>query len=187
MRRTFGLPVAVLLFSAACSRHPAPQVAAPIQPTAPAASAPVVAPAAPADPTAALLTEADRLFTLGERELSLGHLEQARAAFDKSLDVLLDAPDGARVAFAFNRHGPSEIYWTAADGGGGAEQLTTSDTIHLATSWSPDGRTLLPMSVNAVLNTDVLMWPQGGRLQPFLQTAFAEERAVFYPDGRWVA
>ena len=29
--------------------------------------------------------------------MSLGHLEQARAAFDKSLDVLLDAPDGARV------------------------------------------------------------------------------------------
>ena len=97
MRRTFGLPVAVLLFSAACSRHPAPQVAAPIQPTAPASSVPAPAPPAPVDPTAALLTEADRLFNLGERELSLGHLEQARAAFDKSLDVLLDAPDGARV------------------------------------------------------------------------------------------
>ena len=96
-------------------------------------------------------------------------------------------PDGARVAFASNRHGPSEIYWTTADGGGGAEQLTTSDTIHLATSWSPDGRTLLLMSVNAALNTDVLMWSQGGGLQPFLQTAFAEERAVFSPDGRWVA
>ncbi|AMY10234.1 Membrane-bound lytic murein transglycosylase D precursor [Luteitalea pratensis] len=97
MRRTFGLPVAVLLISAGCSRHPAPQVAAPIQPTAPVSSVPVPAPVAPADPTAALLTEADRSFNLGERELSLGHLEQARAAFDKSLDILLDAPDGARV------------------------------------------------------------------------------------------
>jgi Tol biopolymer transport system component len=96
-------------------------------------------------------------------------------------------PDGARVAFASNRHGPSEIYWTTADGGGGAEQLTTSDEIHFPTSWSPDGRTLLVMSVNAALNTDVLVWPRGGRMQPFLQTAFAEERAVFSPDGRWVA
>jgi membrane-bound lytic murein transglycosylase D len=98
MRRTFGLPVAVLLMSAACSRHPAPQVAVAEQPVAPPAAAPVVvAPPVPVDPTVALLAEADRLFALGERELSLGHLEQARVAFDKSLDTLLDAPDGARV------------------------------------------------------------------------------------------
>ena len=98
MRPTFGLPVAVLLASAACSRHPAPQVAAPTQPTAPASSALAAsAPAVAVDPTATLIAEADRHFSLGERELSLGHLEQARAAFDKSLDVLLEAPDGARV------------------------------------------------------------------------------------------
>ena len=89
MRRTFGLPVAVLLYSAACSRNPAPQVAATPEPAPP--------PVAPVDPTAALVTEAHRLFTLGETELSLGHLEQARLAFDKSLDILLDAPQGARV------------------------------------------------------------------------------------------
>ena len=100
MRRTFGLPGAVLLISvsAACSRNPAPQVAV----TPHAAAAPKVAqvpatPAVPVDPAATLIAEADRLFVLGERELSLGHLEQARTAFDKSLDVLLDAPDGARV------------------------------------------------------------------------------------------
>lgn len=98
MRRTFGLPGAVLLLTAACSRHPAPQVAVAPQPTpqpSVAAQQPAAAPAV-VDPTAARLAEADRLFALGERELSLGHLEQARAAFDKSLDVLLEAPDGAR-------------------------------------------------------------------------------------------
>ena len=99
MRRKFGLPGAVLLISAACSRNPAPQVAAAPQPAAapPVAAAAPQAPPAPVDPSVALMAEADRLFALGERELSLGHLEQARAAFDKSLDVLLDAPDGARV------------------------------------------------------------------------------------------
>lgn len=98
MRRTFGLHAAVLLMSAACSRHPAPQVA--VTPPPPVAPAPVLdaqAAGAPIDPTVALIAEADRLYALGERELSLGHLEQARVAFDKSLDVLLDAPDGARV------------------------------------------------------------------------------------------
>jgi membrane-bound lytic murein transglycosylase D len=54
-------------------------------------------PVAAVDPSVALIAEADRLFSLGEQELSLGHLGQARAAFDKSLDILLDAPQGARV------------------------------------------------------------------------------------------
>jgi membrane-bound lytic murein transglycosylase D len=67
-------------------------------PAAQPAVAPAAAPApVPVDPAVALIAEADRLFALGERELSLGHLEQARVAFDKSLDVLLDAPQGARV------------------------------------------------------------------------------------------
>ncbi|MGV3520337.1 LysM peptidoglycan-binding domain-containing protein [Luteitalea sp.] len=67
--------------------------------TAAPAAAAVVAPtpAVPVDPTATLIAEADRLFSLGETELSLGHLEQARVAFDKAVDVLLDAPQGARV------------------------------------------------------------------------------------------
>lgn len=97
MRRMFGLPVAVLLISAACSRNPTPQVAAQVPVPSVAVEAPAPAPPAPVDPNVALLAEADRLFALGERELSLGHLEQARQAFDRSLDVLLDAPDGARV------------------------------------------------------------------------------------------
>ncbi len=98
MRRTFGLPVAVLLLTAACSRHPAPQVAVVPTPAAPTAAAVVApTPAVLVDPTATLIAEADRLFTLGETELSLGHLEQARVAFDKAVDVLLDAPQGARV------------------------------------------------------------------------------------------
>ena len=98
MRRMFGLPVAVLLISTACSRHPAPQVGVASQPVPPAAAAPATPlPVVQVDPASVLLVEADRLFALGEHELSLGHLEQARGAFDKSLDVLLDAPDGARV------------------------------------------------------------------------------------------
>ncbi|MCC6162964.1 MAG: transglycosylase SLT domain-containing protein [Acidobacteria bacterium] len=64
----------------------APQVAA-VQPVEPVVSV---------EPGAALLAESERLFAAGERELSLGHLEQARAAFDKSVDTLLEAPEGVR-------------------------------------------------------------------------------------------
>lgn len=42
------------------------------------------------------MNESDRLFALGTRELALGHLTQARDAFDRSLDLLLEAPGGAR-------------------------------------------------------------------------------------------
>lgn len=110
MRRMFGLPGAVLLLCAACSRNPAPQVAAVPQAPAPApapATPAVAAPApatAPTDHAALLVAEADRLYTLGERELSLGHLEQARAAFDRSLDVLLSAPEGARTEPRLRTH-----------------------------------------------------------------------------------
>lgn len=107
MRRMLGLLGAVLLASAACSRHPAPQVAAspapePVTPATRAPAPPAVP--TPPDPTAPLLAEADRLFALGERELSLGHLEQARIAFDRSLDVLLDAPEDARALPQLRTH-----------------------------------------------------------------------------------
>jgi membrane-bound lytic murein transglycosylase D len=113
MRRMFGLPGAVLLVctAAACSSHSRPQVAAaPQLPTSPPASEVAAAPAEPEpatvleDPVLALIRESDRLFALGERELVLGHLAQARAAFDRSLDTLLDAPGGARTEPRLRQH-----------------------------------------------------------------------------------
>jgi len=101
MRRTRALPGAVLLAiaTAACSGNPRPQVAvaAPADAT-PAAPAPSVQPVpVPAiDPVEALIAESDRLFALGRHELQIGHLSQARDAFDRAIDLLLEAPGGAR-------------------------------------------------------------------------------------------
>jgi membrane-bound lytic murein transglycosylase D len=70
---------------------------------APAAVAPV--PAAPprppqvhvqADPVADLIAASNRHFETGQRELQLGHLEMAKASFNKALEVLLESPYGAR-------------------------------------------------------------------------------------------
>lgn len=110
MRRMLGLPGAVLLViaAAACSGNPRPQVSA-----APPTPAPAPAPTSavttsvefqPADPLDALIAESDRLFALGTRELALGHLVQARDAFDRSLDVLLEAPGGARTEARVRSH-----------------------------------------------------------------------------------
>ena len=49
------------------------------------------------DPIADLIAESQRHFAAGERELSLGHLEQARTSFDLAIEVLLKSPNGART------------------------------------------------------------------------------------------
>ena len=49
-----------------------------------------------ADPIADLIALSERHYAAGERQLKLGHLEQARAEFDRAVDVLLESPHGGR-------------------------------------------------------------------------------------------
>lgn len=65
---------------------------------APAVEPPPSAPRPePDDPIATLIARAEAHFTAGEREFALGHLEQAKAEFDRAVDLLLESPDGART------------------------------------------------------------------------------------------
>jgi membrane-bound lytic murein transglycosylase D len=107
---TYGtlLPAAVAfgvsLSIAACGRGPKP-VQVTVTPPAPAVVDPRQAEAVPvADPVADLIAESQRHFTLGERELGLGHLEQARTSFDLAIEVLLKSPYGARTEARIRRH-----------------------------------------------------------------------------------
>ena len=61
-------------------------------------------PAPVRDPIADLIAESQRHFAAGERELGLGHLEQARASFDLSIEVLLKSPFGARTEARIRQH-----------------------------------------------------------------------------------
>jgi peptidoglycan lytic transglycosylase D len=63
-------------------------------PTPPVADA--QAPPEPGDPIAALIAESERHYSDGQRELERGHLDQAREEFDRALEILLEAPGGAR-------------------------------------------------------------------------------------------
>jgi hypothetical protein len=87
------LPVAaaigVSLLIAGCGRAPKP-VQVTVTPPAPVVvevRTPELVPAP--DPIADLIAESQRHFAAGERELGLGHLEQARASFDLAIEVLL--------------------------------------------------------------------------------------------------
>jgi len=94
-----GLPLAalaaVMLLASACGTRVAP-VASPASPVArapepPAPVAPVVVPV-PEDPAEALMAASARHFEAAQSELAVGHLDTARLEFDRSLDVLLEAP-----------------------------------------------------------------------------------------------
>jgi membrane-bound lytic murein transglycosylase D len=68
-----------------------------VVPQAPApVIAPIPAPAPTPDPVTTLIATSDRHFEAGRKELELGHLERAKAEFDRALDALLESPDGAR-------------------------------------------------------------------------------------------
>lgn len=93
--KTPAAPLLMLLAltAAACSSS-GPRVAE-VTPEPPVAvPAPHVEPAP--DPVQELLDRADRLFEQGRSELVLGHLAQAKEAFNASLEVLLESPQGVR-------------------------------------------------------------------------------------------
>ena len=101
------LPVAaaigVSISIVACGGRPKPvRVTA----TAPAAVVKVsqVEPIPIRDSVDVLIADSQRHFASGERELALGHLEQARASFDLAIEVLLKSPYGARTEARIRRH-----------------------------------------------------------------------------------
>ena len=110
MRPAAWLPALAALVlgvgAASCAGPKQPPSLAPKVATAtetPAPPAPPPPPPAP-DPVAQLLERSQRHFEGGQRELGLGHLQQARAEFDRALDVLLESIYGARSEPRIREH-----------------------------------------------------------------------------------
>jgi membrane-bound lytic murein transglycosylase D len=99
-----GATIALALLSAGCATTqarsqkvvPTPVVEAP----APAAPAPQPQP----DPVSDLIAASNRHFEAGQSELQLGHLEQAKTEFNRSLELLLESPYGARTEPRIREH-----------------------------------------------------------------------------------
>src|SRR5205823_5414187 len=68
-----------------------------------------------------------------------------RLTFAGSVSRSVWSPDGKRIAFASSPPGSSQmnLFWTAADGSGSPERLTTSALQQVPEGWAPDGRTLV--------------------------------------------
>lgn len=93
----------IMAVAAGCGSNPRPQAPAASQPRAAASVKP--APATPPhDPIATLIQTSQSYFEAGERELRVGHLEQARVEFDRAVNVLLESPYGARTDARLREH-----------------------------------------------------------------------------------
>lgn len=98
------VPVLCAILIAGCVSGPGTQAVKVI----PQAPAPVAAakptPEPIPDPIAILIAASDQHFAKGQKELALGHLEGAKAEFNRALDTLLESPDGARGTSRLREH-----------------------------------------------------------------------------------
>lgn len=96
------------------------------------------------------------------------------------------------MTFSSNQQGKPGTFWQAADGTGVPERLTTvaaGEDVHLPTSWSPEGNTLVFEIPKA---GDWGLWAvsvKGERkAEPLVDLPGSLQRsAEFSPDGRWFA
>src|SRR5688572_4947875 len=76
----------------------------PVAVSSPVPAAPAPLPLPQPDPVAELIGVSTAHFENGQHELQLGHLEMAKAAFDRALQVLLESPLGARTEPTIREH-----------------------------------------------------------------------------------
>lgn len=97
-----AIGVGLLIAGCGGAKKPVQVTVSPPAPVVEQVPAPVPVPVH--DPIADLIGESQRHFEAGERELGLGHLEQARASFDLAIEVLLKSAYGARTEARIRRH-----------------------------------------------------------------------------------
>jgi membrane-bound lytic murein transglycosylase D len=102
--------IAVLPFVAACgpslkSKAPAATKAAPMAQVAAVPAEPQpVSPPPVEDPVLALIAASERHFKAGQQELEQGHVDGAKAEFNRAVEVLLEWPHGARSEPRIREH-----------------------------------------------------------------------------------
>jgi serine/threonine-protein kinase len=120
--------------------------------------------------------------------LDLDRGSLTRLTSDAALDLRpIWTPNGERVTFASNRAGPTDLYWTKADGSEPEKALLAAPLAQSPTSWSPDGRQLVYTEEDLRTGFDLWVLTLDGRRTPFLRTPFDERGATFSRDGRWLA
>lgn len=90
-------------------------------------------------------------------------------------------PDGSRVTFSSNRHGPCHIFWQPADGGP-VEELVGGD--YDLVPGSPDGRVLLFTEYHPQTGAGIWMLTRDdGPPRRFVRSPFNDFAPAISPDG----
>jgi Tol biopolymer transport system component len=104
------------------------------------------------------------------------------------------SPDGRSIVYQSNPKEVADLYRKAADGTMTEELLYADGAEKVASSWSPDGKSLLFFRLDPKTQRDIWVLPlEGGpagvpgKPIPWLVTPFNERFPKFSPDGRWVA
>jgi len=100
------------------------------------------------------------------------------------------APDGNRIVYSSPHEGIDNLYIKAVGGTGEPELLQASEHPQYSADWSTDGRYLLYYDRDPERSWDIWyrdMDAPDSEGTPFVNSQFAEVRARFSPDGRWVA
>src|SRR6185503_9292686 len=95
-----GIILLIAFVAAGCSTRTTAQFPGAIAPTKVVRQtqpAPVPEPVRLADPVTELIAVSTLSFEAGQRELELGHLDSAKAHFNRALEVLLESPFGGRT------------------------------------------------------------------------------------------
>lgn len=111
-----------------------------------------------------------------------------RLTFDEAYDAdSVWSPDSRFIYFASGRNGTETLYRKRADGSGDIERIAEGDDNFYPASITPDGNTVLGMTLNDTVDIYAISLDGDKVPQPFLATSFSEEDAIFSPDGRWIA
>ena len=114
------------------------------------------------------------------------------------------SPDGHWITFESNARGEERanlfhLYRKRTDGSSGVEHLTTSQSLLLPSSWSPDGNALALVQGQpwdwdvqgqppwGNFDVSILLKKDGATPQPFLSSPRDEWAPQFSPNGRWIA
>jgi eukaryotic-like serine/threonine-protein kinase len=120
----------------------------------------------------------------------LGRQNLTRLTFDPGSDFYpVWTPDGRRIIYYSSSNG-GHVVWRPANGTGTVEQLTSLATNPNYTySASPDGRSVAFQEnmPKTGLDISLLVLDSKPRIEPLIQTQFAESNGEISPDGHWIA
>jgi Tol biopolymer transport system component/predicted Ser/Thr protein kinase len=122
------------------------------------------------------------------RDLDRG--TERRLTFDGAAFTPHWSPDGTRLVFSGpGQSPPPKLFTIDMAGKGAVSQVGDSPTANFASSWSPDGGSIVSVRIDPATRNDLwVQRVQDGHGQPLpFNTAFNESHGKVSPDGRWIA